>query len=208
MSLESKNIVLASDFTALKARIKAEMARRIYRNPLKDYAGAAWDYSTAPAAGVPIATEHVNKLITPVNKISPTGYTEANSGDVINELHTLETEFAKHEGKAYYNTVDCDGGCNGLCRGYCDGTCSGCTGCSGCGGCDNTCSGTCSGSCSGGCEGCGSGCNAGCAPSCAGGCWNDGCTSNCTAACRMDCQGCTGSCSGGCGTACHHTARA
>ena len=188
MSLESKNSVLASDFVDLKARVKAEMARRTYQQPLNSYAGTEYDYTTVPAAGGVIKTEHVNKLITPINAIAPSGYTEASSGDPVAALKALNDFFASHEGKAFYNTVDCANGCSGLCRGYCSNTCSGCSGCSGCGD-------SCSTSCSGGCSG-----------SCGGACWRDGCTSNCTAACRMDCTGsCSGSCSGGCMANCSKT---
>ena len=194
MSLESKNTILASDFVSLKARVKAEMKRRQYTGSLATYAGTAYDYSVTPTSGGVISAEHINKLVTPVNAITASGYTTKNAGDIVQELSSFDTKLKAHESQALYGATDCTSSCSGLCSTACSGTCSGCSGCSGCGGCDNTCSG----SCSGGCEGCGSGCNAGCAPSCAGGCWNDGCTSSCTATCRT----CAGVCGNGCGYNC------
>ena len=194
MSLESKNTILASDFVSLKARVKAEMNRRRYVGSLVSYAGTAYDYSVIPISGGVISTEHINKLVTPVNAIAASGYTAKNSGDIVQELSVFSTKLKAHESQALYGATDCASSCSGLCSSACSGTCSGCSGCSGCGGCDTTCSG----SCIGGCEGCGSGCSAGCAPSCAGGCWNDGCTSSCTATCRT----CSGVCGNGCGYNC------
>lgn len=194
MSLESKNSILASDFVSLKARVKAEMARRIYRGPLTSYAGTDYDYTTVPAAGGVIKTEHVNKLITPINAIAPSGYTEVSSGDPVAALKALNDSFASHEGKAYYNTVDCASSCSGLCRGYCENTCTGCDGCSGCGGaCSNSCSGDCEGTCTGGCSTtCTGTCSGGCRSTCSGGC----------SGCSATCQTCAGVCGNGCGYRC------
>ena len=211
MALNAKNLILASDFVSLKARVKAEMQRRSYYGSLASYAGTAYDYTEVPAGDKVIKTEHINKLVTPMNAVNTSGYSTKSAGDIIPELETLNVKLTAYEKTAIYGSVnDCASNCSGLCRTQCSNTCSGsCSGtCSGCGGsCSYSCSGGCDTGCSG-CEGCGSGCSAGCAPTCAGGCWSDGCTSNCTAACRMDCSGCSGcgsGCSGGCQGSCYRT---
>ena len=197
MSLASKNVILASDFVSLKARVKAEMNRRCRSGSLTSYAGTSYDYSVTPASNGKILPEHLNKLTTPVNAISNCGISEKQSGDVIPALDDFNTKLSSHEAFPMSGSgTDCASGCSGLCSSGCWNSCSGCGGsCSyDCSGCSGTCSGSCSASCSGGCDG-----------SCGGACWRDGCTSNCTAACRMDCTGgcsscrgkCTGSCQGG-----------
>lgn len=195
MALNSQNQILASDFVSLKARVKAEMNRRCRSGSLTAYAGAAYDYSVVPANGVIVKPEHLNKLVVPINAISPSGYTEKAAGDAVPELTTLDAKLAAHEAYPMRGSgSDCASGCSGLCSSGCYNSCSGCGGsCSyDCSGCSGTCTGDCQGTCSGGCS-----------TSCGGACWRDGCTSNCTAACRMDCTGsCSGGCSGGCMSNC------
>lgn len=195
MALNSQNQILASDFVSLKARVKAEMNRRCRSGSLTAYAGAAYDYSVVPANGVIVKPEHLNKLVVPINAISPSGYTEKAAGDAVPELATLDAKLAAHEAYPMRGSgSDCASGCSGLCSSGCYNSCSGCGGsCSyDCSGCSGTCTGDCEGTCSGGCS-----------TSCGGACWRDGCTSNCTAACRMDCTGsCSGGCSGGCMSNC------
>lgn len=195
MALNSQNQILASDFVSLKARVKAEMNRRCRSGSLTAYAGTAYDYSVVPANGVIVKPEHLNKLVVPINAISPSGYTEKAAGDAVPELATLDAKLAAHEAYPMRGSgSDCASGCSGLCSSGCYNSCSGCGGsCSyDCSGCSGTCTGDCQGTCSGGCS-----------TSCGGACWRDGCTSNCTAACRMDCTGsCSGGCSGGCMSNC------
>ncbi len=195
MALNSQNQILASDFVSLKARVKAEMNRRCRSGSLTAYAGTAYDYSVVPANGVIVKPEHLNKLVVPINAISPSGYTEKAAGDAVPELATLDAKLAAHEAYPMRGSgSDCASGCSGLCSSGCYNSCSGCGGsCSyDCSGCSGTCTGDCEGTCSGGCS-----------TSCGGACWRDGCTSNCTAACRMDCTGsCSGGCSGGCMSNC------
>ncbi len=191
MALASNNIVLASDFVSLKARVKAEMNRRCRVGSLTAYAGTNYDYTVTPATGGVIKSEHLQKLTTPVNAIANTGIAQGDPGTVISALDAFDTKLTAHENYPMRGSgTDCASSCSGLCSSGCWNSCSGCGGsCSyDCSGCSGTCSGSCSGSCSGGCDG-----------SCGGACWRDGCTSNCTAACRMSCEG---SCSGSCGTAC------
>jgi len=196
LALNSQNQILASDFVSLKARVKAEMNRRCRSGSLTAYAGAAYDYSVVPANGVIVKPEHLNKLVVPINAISPSGYTEKAAGDAVPELATLDAKLAGHEAYPMRGSgSDCASGCSGLCSSGCYNSCSGCGGsCSyDCSGCSGTCTGDCEGTCSGGCS-----------TSCGGACWRDGCTSNCTAACRMDC---TGGCKGNCGSICSTNCR-
>lgn len=196
MALNSQNQILASDFVSLKARVKAEMNRRCRSGSLTAYAGAAYDYSVVPANGVIVKPEHLNKLVVPINAISPSGYTEKAAGDAVPELATLDAKLAAHEAYPMRGSgSDCASGCSGLCSSGCYNICSGCGGsCSyDCSGCSGTCTGDCEGTCSGGCS-----------TSCGGACWRDGCTSNCTAACRMDC---TGGCKENCGSICSTNCR-
>ena len=196
MALNSQNQILASDFVSLKARVKAEMNRRCRSGSLTAYAGAAYDYSVLPANGVIVKPEHLNKLVVPINAISPSGYTEKAAGDAVPELATLDAKLAAHEAYPMRGSgSDCASGCSGLCSSGCYNTCSGCGG-----SCSYDCSG-CSGTCSGGCD---TTCSGSCSGSCGGACWRDGCTSNCTAACRMDC---TGGCKGNCGSICSTNCR-
>lgn len=196
MALNSQNQILASDFVSLKARVKAEMNRRCRSGSMTAYAGTAYDYSVVPANGVIVKPEHLNKLVVPINAISPSGYTEKAAGDAVPELATLDAKLAAHEAYPMRGSgSDCASGCSGLCSSGCYNSCSGCGGsCSyDCSGCSGTCTGDCEGTCSGGCS-----------TSCGGACWRDGCTSNCTAACRMDC---TGGCKGNCGSICSTNCR-
>lgn len=196
MALNSQNQILASDFVSLKARVKAEMNRRCRSGSLTAYAGSAYDYSVVPANGVIVKPEHLNKLVVPINAISPSGYTEKAAGDAVPELATLDAKLAAHEAYPMRGSgSDCASGCSGLCSSGCYNTCSGCGG-----SCSYDCSG-CSGTCSGGCD---TTCSGSCSGSCGGACWRDGCTSNCTAACRMDC---TGGCKGNCGSICSTNCR-
>ena len=196
MALNSQNQILASDFVSLKARVKAEMDRRCRSGSLTAYAGTAYDYSVVPANGVIVKPEHLNKLVVPINAISPSGYTEKAAGDAVPELATLDAKLAAHEAYPMRGSgSDCASGCSGLCSSGCYNTCSGCGG-----SCSYDCSG-CSGTCSGGCD---TTCSGSCSGSCGGACWRDGCTSNCTAACRMDC---TGGCKGNCGSICSTNCR-
>lgn len=196
MALNSQNQILASDFVSLKARVKAEMNRRCRSGSLTAYAGTAYDYSVVPANGVIVKPEHLNKLVVPINAISPSGYTEKAAGDAVPELATLDAKLAAHEAYPMRGSgSDCASGCSGLCSSGCYNTCSGCGG-----SCSYDCSG-CSGTCSGGCD---TTCSGSCSGSCGGACWRDGCTSNCTAACRMDC---TGGCKGNCGSICSTNCR-
>lgn len=185
MALAAGNVMLASDFIALKARVKAECARRKYVGSVASYAGAAYDYTVTPAAGNPILAEHYNKIVTPMNAIMNTGYTTKKAGDVIPALNSLSTMLSKLEAEAIGGaTSSCKSSCTGLCKGACDTACTGCTG-----GCQSSCSS----SCSGGCTGCTS-----CSGSCSGGCSTDACRGGCSSSCSTTCRGgCRNTCAYG-----------
>ena len=167
MALASNNIVLASDFVSLKARVKAEMNRRCRVGSLTAYAGTNYDYTVTPATGGVIKSEHLQKLTTPVNAIANTGIAQGDPGTVISALDAFDTKLTAHENYPMRGSgTDCASSCSGLCSSGCWNSCSGCGG-----SCSYSCSGSCDGSCSGGCDG---SCSGGCSTSCGGACWRDG----------------------------------
>lgn len=199
MALNANNKILANDFIELKRRVKNEMARRKGQDSLTSYAGAAYDYTIVPAEGIVTKTEHVNKIITPLNAIAPTGENLKTPGDIMKNIKNLETKLDGHAtmSEAQGAASDCNGGCNGLCFSGCFSGCSNtCTG--GCSGCTGSCTGSCSG-CTGDCEGKCTGCGSGCADEC------DGCDncSGCGSGCADECDGCD-NCTG-CGSGCADT---
>ena len=178
MALTTGNQYLASEFNALKARVKAEMQRRQYNGSLTTYGGTSYDYTVTPAAGNTVLIEHMNKLVQPLNAINATGMTTVKTGDPIQAIQALNTFLTAAEKYSLTSsTTDWKSSCTGLCTTGCGNTCTGCSGT-----CTGTCSTTCTGSCSGGCSGCGG---------------------NCTGKC-YGCKGCSGGCSGcaGCGSSC------
>ena len=217
MAVTNGSLCTVQDFIALKARVKAECARRKYMGDISQYASNAYDYENVPDDGEVIAPEDVNKLIVPMNAINDTGYTVVSNGDIIKELSGLEEFLTVSEGYSLQSPstncrasctglcvgtcadgcVGCSGGCEDNCDTGCMGTCTGeCTGCTSCTGtcstsCTGTCQGTCSGSCSDGCTGC-----KGCAP----------CT-GCTGTCTNTCKGCSGTCSNSCSGGCVGTCK-
>ena len=204
MALTVGNRYLASEFIALKARVKAEMLRRKYKGTLVSYGSSAYDYEVQPAEGGVVLPEHVNKIAIPLNAINNTGISEVASGDVIKAIDTLDTFLTTAEGYAVTSsTTDCKSSCSGLCVTGCGSGCKGCSGscssgCTGCTGCTDACSGTCGAICS-------SGCGGACGAECVGGCRN-GCKTNCIETCYTGCTvGCKGSCKGTCSTDCTST---
>lgn len=220
------SVVKADRFTALKARVKAEMQRRNQSGSVAGYGGSTYDYAVAPAAGGVVRAEHRDKLVTPMRAVNPDLVPES-AGGVIgdSELANLETRVTAWSARSMTDQSgsDCKSGCTGTCYTGCATGCTGCgsgcpSSCTGCGsGCPSSCSGCGSGcptGCSGcgsgcdGCSGCGSGCDSGCS-GCGSGCPN-GCSDcggscgsiGCTGWCVQGCGGCDG-CSG-CGSGCAH----
>lgn len=219
-------VVKAERFTALKAKVKAEMLRRNQSGSVAGYGGSAYDYTVAPSAGKTVQAEHRDKLVTPMRAVN-SDQVPASSGPVIreSELANLETRAAVWAARPVTDNSgsDCKSGCTGMCYtgcatgcsgcgSGCPGSCSGCgsgcpTGCSGCGsGCPGSCSGCgsgCSDSCDGcdGCSGCGSGCDTGCS-GCGSGC-PSGCSS-CGGGCSTSCTGCGSGCPNNCSSNCEY----
>lgn len=185
MGLAVGNVILASDFAMIKARVKAECLRRKYVGSVEEYGSAAYDYTVAPSDGNPVLTEHWNKIVVPMNKILDTGYSEVKVGDPVISLAGLSTKLSTLESESVSGDVSsCKASCTGLCKGSCS---SGCTGCSG--GCANSCAGN----CTGGCSGCSS-----CSGSCVGGCHTDACKGGCSSGCQNLCKTtCKGTCKEG-----------
>jgi hypothetical protein len=212
-------MMTAAQVVALKAKVKAEMARRSGTGSLASYATTTWDFTKTPTAGGMVLAEHGKKVIEPLlavkpyGKLKPVVQNDLIPGDFDNaNLTTIVNNLAAESTTS--GSSSCSASCSGLCKGGCytsctscqgcsgcSGSCSGCLGCGSCGGaCDSSCTsctGTCSSSCVGGCKG---GCTATCKDACfnqCGGC--QGC-SGCTTECAANCGGCTEGCWAACKT--------
>ena len=186
MALSVGNVILASDFIAIKARVKAECARRKYNGSVASYAGSNYDYTVTPADDNVPLPEHFNKIIVPMNAMVNTGRTQTQSGFLVRAMNDINTALTMLEA---ISETAASSGCKSSCTGLCQGTCT--TGCTGC-------TGTCSG-------GCGSGCTGSCKNSCDWTCTRV-CYDNCDSTCYGECAtSCSGSCSGGCSANCKGT---
>ena len=192
-------VISAERFTALKAKVKAEMLRRNQSGSVAEYGGAAYDYTSAPAAGRVIQKEHIEKLTGPMRAVNP-DLVPAPGGIVTEaELANLETRITAWAQRAIVDktATDCKSGCTGTCYTGCATGCSG--GCSGT--CSGSCGGACSNNCTGDCEGCSGSCTNECKGTCLAHCAG-GCGGNCTQECWHQCYfNCNTSCYTGCSTA-------
>lgn len=200
MSLSAKEQCLAQEMIDLKARVKAEMQRRKGNGSLVAYAGTDYDYTVDPAAGGQMLTEHVNKIVVPMNAITASGMTEQAVGDQAMAMDGIDAKLTVYVAEpAQKNaTSSCSGACSGLCVSSCYSNCGGScsTGCGGCGDCSGGCTGDCNETCSNQCG------SDGCSGNCGNNCKRDGCT----AYCGMSCWGkCSSNCSGGCENTCKNT---
>ena len=153
MALTKGSKTEASDINSLKARVKAEMNRRCRLGSLASYAGTSYDYTTTPATGVKMNVEHINKILTPMSKITSQSYGNSKAvGDLATAPDILSTNLAVYETQAMTKgaTSSCSSSCSGLCTTGCYNACTGCTGCTSCSGCSGSCSG---------CSGCGDDCS-------------------------------------------------
>lgn len=220
MSLSAKEQCLAQEMIDLKARVKAEMQRRNGNGSLVAYAGTDYDYTVDPAAGGQMLTEHVNKIVVPMNAITASGMTEQAAGDQAMAMDVIDAKLTVYvaEPSRKNGTSSCSGACSGLCVSSCYSSCGGCTGgCTGnCGeACKDDCNTTCSNDCGRGCNGCTAACKTGCgvctgtckaecADNCTTTCVNkcgNNCAPGCGDACTYDCSGtCHGKCKNGCGS--------
>ena len=200
MSLSAKEQCLAQEMIDLKARVKAEMQRRNGNGSLVAYAGTDYDYTVDPTAGGQMLTEHVNKIVVPMNAITASGMTEQAVGDQAMAMDGIDAKLTVYVAEpAQKNaTSSCSGACSGLCVSSCYSNCGGsCSvGCGSCGGCSGGCTGDCNETCSNQCG------SDGCSGNCGNNCKRDGCT----AYCGMSCWGkCSSNCSGGCENTCKNT---
>lgn len=196
------SVVKADRFTALKARVKAEVQRRNQSGSVASYAGSAYDYTVAPGPGKTIRAEHRDKLVTPLRAVN-SDVVPASAGAAVkdSELANLETRVTAWSARSMTDRSgsDCKSGCTGTCYTGCA------TGCYSCGsGCPNSCSG-CGFGCDG-CKGCGSSCSDDCTSSCSGNCGTS-CSNNCQAECATSCKdgcytNCKGTCEGECSQVC------
>lgn len=200
--------IKANRFTALKARVKAEVLRRNQSGSVAPYGAAAYDYTEAPATGKTVRKEHLSKLTEPMRAVNADGI-PATPGVVSEaDLATMESKLTIWEarGLTEVGKSDCQNGCTGACYGGCATGCSGCRGCSGCGsGCANGCYG-CYNACENACASCSDTCDYNCYATCAVGC-SGGCKTTCRGGCSAECMDncdsmCTTVCYESCDTAC------
>lgn len=184
MALNSGDVFSATDFINLKARVKAECARRKYNGSVASYATATYDYTVVPSANTVPLPEHFNKIITPMNAMVNTGRSTVSSGSLVAQLASISSALSTLEAKdVTASNSGCKSSCTGLCQGTCTGTCTS--------GCSSGCKGSCKGSCSGSCA-------SQCIDTC-----KDVCASDCTATCGLGCSfGCVDTCSGTCSDGC------
>ena len=151
------SFILASDFLALKARVKAEMLRRNGPGSLVGYAGAGYDYTPGTGVGSIIKTELYNKIIDPMKAINPGVVLVENKSigqfaiafSVLEAQMTSFESFSGFDEFSYENVSDCVASCSGVCFTTCSGGCG-----DSCGGeCSNDCEGDCANSCYDSCGG-------------------------------------------------------
>lgn len=190
MSLSAKEQCLAQEMVDLKARVKAEMQRRCRNGTLVAYAGTDYDYTVIPETGGQMLVEHVNKIVVPMNAITPSGMTERVVGDQAVAMDVMDAKLTAYSAEPMQKNATSS--CSGLCSGLCT---SGCY--SSCGGCDGTCSGSCRGGCKNGCGGCDDACQGSTQQATC-----SSCKDGCTAYCGMSCWGTCSSSWGGSGSSC------
>ncbi len=174
------SVVKADRFTALKAKVKAEMLRRNQSGSVAAYGGSEYDYAQPPEKGGLVRSEHREKVITPMRAVNSDLVDEVQGAAIgEEELADMETRVDVWAARSITDRSgsDCKSGCTGTCYTGCT------TGCSGCGS-----------GCPTGCSGCGTGCGTACQQNC-----SSGCSGDCTEACRA---GCAYNCSGGCSWTC------
>lgn len=177
-------MITAADFTALKARIKAECERRKYTGSVVEYAGEDYDYANNEvASGKMVCKEHYTKITIPMTAID--GVTRSDPSLIKQKgLTDLDTALTALEAKKMNATSRANTGCNNSCTGLCYNECGSACGRTCTGGCGGDCEGACSNTCLGTCQySCGDGCTDQCTWSCSGTCW-DACANACAESCR------------------------
>ena len=155
MALSANHEVTSADITALKNRVKAEMARRKYSSNGPSLASYKGDFSVGAGSGDITKAAHYNETVGYISKIKAISGLAASvaAGDIMYAIQAASTRLATDEAKGVHdNSTTCSSGCTGLCYTTCSGGCrsgctggcsSGCSGCSNCGGCDWGCSNGC-----------------------------------------------------------------
>ncbi len=69
--------IKAERFTALKAKVKAEMKRRCRSGSVASYGGSAYDYTVEPETGKLIQKEHLDKLTGPMRAVNSDAMTRS-----------------------------------------------------------------------------------------------------------------------------------
>lgn len=206
---------LVNSLISIKAKVKAELARRNGYGSLAPFADPTWDFAETPKTNDVVKNEHLKKIVDPLLQVTDFGDPEYIADVGSNPLANIEEAgvlLDKLIGQTMIgNESSCRSACSGLCLGTCTTACSGCTGCTGCTSCTGGCGSGCATECGGACvSGCGAGCQGGCngCTSCAGECTScTGCTGSCYAQCNDGCKtACTGSCGGTCSTSCGNSA--
>ena len=114
MALTAGQQCLAEDFINFKARVKAEMLRRSYSGSLTTYGSSTYDYNNPPTAGGQMKTEHINKIITPMNAVNTTGMEAQKVGDQADSIQGLDTTLSNYENFPLYGSgSDCASSCYG-----------------------------------------------------------------------------------------------
>lgn len=153
MSLQQGSAILSKDIIAFKTRVKAEMARRKYKDSLASY---ATDFTNPANKNNLAKLSHFNETVGFINLIKATGI----QSDAIKNISAADVALANYEDTPVTSaSTDCTGS---SCRGLCYTTCSG--GCKS--GCKNGCESSCTGKCKGGCSSCSGGCAGTCGAAC------------------------------------------
>lgn len=128
----------AEQVIELKAKLKAELARRCGNGSVAEFASEQYDFSNVPKSGEPITVEQGQKTVDLLLKIMDYGdLKQVTKGDTLPdsfdaELIDLVDRLSKEEFTGEETEQSsCRGACTGLCVGSCVGLCNGCTGCSG-----------------------------------------------------------------------------
>lgn len=219
VDLDTEKYFNYTDIQALKERIKIELQRRHYLNDISNFGNSEYDFSNKEKKSDFFQTEHINKIVRPMQAIHPLKiglnekydsknkkYISFTDEDYIPELKTLTAYLAacELEQPICRSAINhCMSACSGMCVTGCANSCTSCNGCNGCNGCSGC------GSCSSSGDSGGSGGGSSCAQ-CVAACGNS-CTAGCVTGCLSGCSGCgnCGDCSSsgvgssrGCDTSC------
>lgn len=203
-NLEKDKYFYADDFNALKARVKAELARRSHYKDISQYSNANYDYEKTPEEDLRITIEHINKILEPMQHIHPKkiGFDDKVASDgtllkfkpdepipnlniLLSYLAVCETDNVQW---SYTSQEHCMANCEGLCHIGCYNRCKGC---GSCGGCAQSASSDSSGGSSG----------VVCDPCTRSGNCGNSCTNGCVTGCLTTAQGCScGTCASAAGS--------